>query len=208
MITLARRVATVPGESEHDQLAHIQDADELVRVAGEQLTLAVDGARERGVSWQAIGSTLGTSRQAAFKRFAAAKSGDDLGNPSGARPVDLSARTAEVFAALDAGDYEAVAALMTYTCARLLSKRKLLGVWREVVTTSGRLDGCYDTIVQTPDGTSGLGRLTNQFFSNGAIVQTTLRHEAGEWTGRVAYSGTGKITGLLIAPVGATNLPF
>jgi len=62
--------------------------------------------------------------------------------------------------------------------------------------------------VLTPEGTNVVGKFLNRHLSAGAIVQVTLCHEAGEWMGRVAYNGSGKITGILIAPVGARDLAF
>lgn len=122
--------------------------------------------------------------------------------------IDLFDRTAEVFQNLDAGDYEAVRERMTYRCARVLSKRKLMGVWDEVVKDSGRLEECVDLTAQTPDGRTGFDKFANRHFLNGAVVQATLRHEADEWMGRIAYNNSGKITGILIARPGSANLPF
>ena len=62
--------------------------------------------------------------------------------------------------------------------------------------------------LQTADGSTALGKLANRHLSTGAIVQVTLRHETGEWMSRVAYNGSGKITGILIAPPGTRDLPF
>lgn len=81
-------------------------------------------------------------------------------------------------------------------------------MWNQVSSDSGRLEACSDSTVQTPDGTTTVTKFMNRHLSTGAIVQTTLRHEAGEWIGRVAYNGSGKITGIVIAPPGAQNLPF
>jgi len=122
--------------------------------------------------------------------------------------TDLLERTRDVFAHLDAGDYEAVRAHMTYTCGRALTKRKLMSVWDQVRSDSGRLEACVDMTAQTADGSTTLSKFANQHLNTGAIVQTTLRHEAGEWIGRVGYNGTGKITGILIAPPGSRDLPF
>lgn len=41
------------------------------RAAEDAVTAAVAAARESGVSWAAVGSVLGVSRQAAQKRYAA-----------------------------------------------------------------------------------------------------------------------------------------
>lgn len=122
--------------------------------------------------------------------------------------INLIDRTRAVFESLDTGDYEAVRTQMTYACARMLSKRKVMGVWSEVVAATGRLESSADLTVQTPDGTNALNKLANRIFANGAVVQATLQHEAGEWIGRVAYNGAGKITGLLIAPPGSRDLAF
>lgn len=182
----------------------IRHAEELVRRSRQRLQELVSTARSHGVSWQEIGGTLGVSRQAAFKRFGARDESDMMAAPI----TDLVDRTSAVFAQLDAGDYEAVQAHMTYTCARALTKRKLMGVWDQVRSDTGRLEACVDATVQTPDGSTPLIRLANRHLSTGAIVQVTLRHEAGEWIGRVAYNGSGKITGILIAPPGSRDLPF
>jgi hypothetical protein len=122
--------------------------------------------------------------------------------------TDLMERTRNVFESLNADDYEAVRAHMTYATARTLNKKRVMGVWGDVVDATGRLESMDEFTVRTPDGVDAFDRFINRAFANGAIVQTTLRHEAGEWMGRVAYNGSGKITGLLIAPLGSNNLPF
>lgn len=190
--------------SSDDEVRMIREADELVRRSRQRLHEMVSIARSHGVSWQEIGGTLGVSRQAAFKRFGS----KDESETTAAQVTDLSERTREVFAHLDAGDYEAVRAHMTYTCARALTKRKLMSVWEQVRSDTGRLEACVDSTVQTADGSTPLSRLANRHLSAGAIVQVTLRHEAGEWIGRIAYNGSGKITGILIAPPGSRDLPF
>lgn len=182
----------------------IRHADELVRRSHERLSELVSTARSHGVSWQAIGDALGISRQAAFTRFGTKDEGEKVPE----KMTDLLDRTSDVFAHLDAGDYEAVRAHMTYACGRALTKRKLMSVWNEVRSDSGRLEACVDVTAQTADGSTTLSKVVNQHLSTGAIVQATLRHEAGEWVGRVAYNGTGKITGILIAPPGTRDLPF
>ena len=187
-----------------DEVMMIRRADELVERSHERLNEWVSSARAHGVSWQAIGDALGVSRQAAFQRF-------DVKNEretTAEHTIDLLDRTHEVFRRLDAGDYAAVRTHMTYTCARALSKRRLMSVWNQVLRDTGRLEACVDATVQTADGSTTLSKLANRHLSSGAIVQVTLRHEAGEWMGRVAYNGSGKITGILIAPPGSSDLPF
>lgn len=53
-------------------LARIAVAQIRVRAAERALDEAVMGAREAGLSWQAIGEVLGMTRQGANKRFHAA----------------------------------------------------------------------------------------------------------------------------------------
>lgn len=182
----------------------IRQADELVRRSRNLMQELVLTARSHGVSWQEIGGALGVSRQAAFKRFGTKDEGATMTAPV----IDLAERTSEVFANLDAGDYEAVRAHMTYACGRALTKRKLMSVWDQVRSDTGRLEACVDSTVQTAEGSTPLSRLANRHLSTGPIVQVTLRHEAGEWIGRVAYNGSGKIIGILIAPPDSRDLPF
>ncbi len=191
-----------------DDVTAIRQADQLARRSQARLVDLVVAARAAGVSWQAIGDALGVSRQAAFKRFGGAVAHPEKEMEMAEQIIDLMDRTRAVFERLDAGDYEAVRTQMTYACARTLSKRKIQAVWNEVVAETGRLESSSDLTVQTPDGANAFSRFANRVLANGAIVQATLRHEAGEWIGRVAYNGSGKITGLLIAPPGSRDLPF
>lgn len=195
-------------QSPGDEIAMIRAADELLVRSQERLSELVANARSQGVSWQSIGEALGVSRQAAFKRFSNPVHALQRGELMPQQTIDLTKRTEDVFRLLDAGDYEAVRANMTYTCARALSKRKLMGVWEQVVADTGRLQNFGDSTVQTPDGTTALTKFANRHLITGAIVQTVLNHEAGEWWGRVAYNGAGKITGILIVPPGSQNLTF
>lgn len=182
----------------------IRSADELAKRSDAQLHSIVNAAREHGVSWQAIGEALGVSRQAAFKRFSVHQAeGNAMSDP-----IDLAERTNEIFHSLASGDYESVKSHMTYACARELSKRKLMGVWRDVESESGPLERCSDFTAQTPDGQNALAQWANRHTLSGSIVQTTLHHEAGEWMARVAYNSAGKILAMYIAPPGTKNLPF
>jgi hypothetical protein len=211
-LSLSELAAAVEGAGDAgapwDEPDAIRRADRLVHRSQARLVDLVAAARAAGVSWQAIGDALGVSRQAAFKRFGAAVTHPEKETDMAEQTIDLMDRTRTVFERLDAGDYEAVRTQMTYACARALSKRRLGGVWNEVVAATGRLESSTDFTVRTPDGTNALNKFANKVLANGAIVQATLHHEAGEWIGRVAYNGSGKITGVLIAPPGARDQPF
>ncbi|WP_291038392.1 hypothetical protein [Herbiconiux sp.] len=182
-------------------------AEELGREAQVQLQDAVTAARAHGVSWQSIGRTLGVTRQAAFKRFSLADDSPTNGDADPAA-IDLYARTATVFSSLAAGDFDAVKALMTFTCSRQLTRRKVMGVWAELEKSAGPFELCTDLVATTLDGRTIAEKILNRHLVGGVVIQTRLVHEKQDWTGRVAYNGSGRITGLLIVPLGATDLAF
>ncbi len=123
--------------------------------------------------------------------------------------VDLQARTEAVFQMLSEDNYAGVKELMTFSCSRVLTKKKVTAVWNQVVAATGPLTSCTDTVTQTSDGRNVILQQINQLLSGGLVGQTMLNHEAGEWLGRVAYNGSGKITGMLIvSPLEKHNLPF
>jgi hypothetical protein len=190
-----------------DLVRSVVVADELERVSHLHLRGAVLAARANGVSWQAIGDALGTSRQSAFKRFGSSTT--PIGEDYKSMPVvDLVARTENVFHSLNKGDFASVKSLMTFTCARGLPKKKVMGLWSEVVAATGQLESVSDTVVQTRDGRTIGHQLWNELMGAGVVGQTQLNNEAGEWIGRVAYSSSGKIEGILIVAPGSSNLPF
>lgn len=199
----------LPKEANPDQsgfLQTIQWADELGRLSEARLRFAVQDARYHGVSWQAIGDALTISRQAAFKRFSSlhneSEEYPDMTEPT----IDFVDRTEGVFRSLSAGDFGAVKSLMTYTCTRSLTKKKVMSMWGDMVQTTGRLESMSNTVMQSADGRDVFERLVNRYLVIGMVGHTELHHEAGDWIGRVAYSDSGKITGLLVAPAGSKNL--
>lgn len=195
--------------NEADALRAVELGNEIERVAHAHVESSVAVARVRGVSWQAIGTVFGITRQAAFKRFGITSTAV-IGEETMSNPIiDLAARTEDVFEHLSKGDYGFVKSLMTFTCSRTLTKKKVMGVWDQVVADSGKFESCSKTTIQTADGTNVVSQKINQYLGGGLTGQTQINHEAGEWLGRVAYNGAGKITGILIVhPMQATNLPF
>ena len=189
--------------------AGIELALEIEHAAERHLRNSVEAARVRGASWQQIGNAFGVSRQAVYKRFGAPETHDARGEIMNKPIVDLQARTEAVFQMLSEDNYAGVKALMTFSCSRLLTKKKVMSVWNQVVSATGPLISCTDTVAQTSDGRNVILQQINQLLSGGLVGQTMLNHEAGEWLGRVAYNGSGKITGLLIvSPLEKHNLPF
>lgn len=195
--------------NEKDAVRAVELGMEIERAARTHLEQSIAVARARGVSWQIIGDALGISRQAAFKRFGTAH-GEDKGEADMSTPtIDLTTRTEEVFTHLSKGDYAAVKSMMTFTCSRALTKKRVMAVWDHVVADTGQFQSCSKTIMQTSDGTNVVAQKLNQYLSSGLIGQTQINHEAGQWLGRVAFNGAGKITGLLIVHrLQANNLPF
>lgn len=193
-----------PGEHQ----VMIESAARLIDGGEARLHSLVATARHDDVSWQSIGESLGVSRQAAFKRFGGLPANESGQGSASNQRIDLLERTTTLFTILQSGDYATVRSLMTYTCARALTKRHLMGVWNSVIAASGRFEGCVEMTAQLPEARSTLERLANRHLTSGTVVQTTLRHESGEWLARVAYNGAGKITGIVIAPPGSQDLPF
>lgn len=197
------------GQSSGQNTAGIELALEIEHAAERHLRNSVEAARVRGASWQQIGNAFGVSRQAVYKRFGAPETHDARGEIMNKPIVDLQARTEAVFQMLSEDNYAGVKALMTFSCSRLLTKKKAMSVWNQVVSATGPLISCTDTVTQTSDGRNVILQQINQLLSGGLVGQTMLNHEAGEWLGRVAYNGSGKITGLLIvSPLEKHNLPF
>lgn len=204
----ASNLGTAP-TTETGALHAVEIGNHIERAARAHLEDAVAVARARGVSWQDIGNAFSITRQAAFKRFGTASTATPgevtMGNPI----IDLTSRTEEVFRHLDKNDYGSVKSLMTFTCSRALTKKKLMSVWAQVVADSGRFESCSNTTIQTADGINVLAQKLNQYLAGGLTGQTQINHERGEWIGRVAYNGAGKITGILIVhPQQAGSLPF
>lgn len=208
LLAASASAGTTPTDAE----AALQALEAVVHIERSSQTLlanSVAAARARGASWQAIGTVLSISRQAAFKRFSSANI-VETGQSDMSKPlIDLASRTEEVFRHLSQDDYASVKALMTFTCSRVLTRKKVMGVWSQVVADTGRFENCSHTTIQTADGSNVATQKLNQHLGGGLTGQTQLNHEAGEWLGRVAYNGAGKITGLLIVhPLQANNLPF
>lgn len=183
-------------------------SEALGRHSQVQLHSSVMVARAHGISWQSIGDCLGVSRQAAFKKFSTAEDRSTEDHGSDPATLDLVTRTEQVFTSLAADDFESVKALMTFTCSRELSKRKVMRVWAEIIESTGQFESCSNTVPQTLDGRNIVEKLLNRHLVGGVAIQTRLLHEYGEWTGRVAYNGAGKITGIIVALPNSNNLAF
>lgn len=185
-------------------LRGVGDAAAVAQEARRALHAAVAAARAAGHTWAEIGAVLGTSRQAAFKRFGGPRDPRTGGTMTGAPTADLLAATEEVFARLDAGDYEVLRERMADDVAAVLTREVVLDTWARVVADTGNLESCRGTRLELPDGSS----VTEGDAVLGTVVgHTELVCEAGSWVGRVAWDERRRIAGLLVLPPGA-DYPF
>jgi hypothetical protein len=189
---------------EEDPLARVRSAATSLHLAERALADAVRRAQAAGHSWAAVGAVLGTSRQAAFKRFGTPRDPRTGGAMVRTGRAGVVETTERVFAALDAGRHDELCAMMPDDVARVLTRDVLLDVWARAVADTGNLVRCRDTAVELPEGEHApAGELL------GTVVgATTLVCEAGEWQGRVALDQDDRLLGLLVVPPGATDLPF
>ncbi len=168
----------------------------------EQLQEAIDRARADGASWAEVGRVLGTSRQAAFKRFGRPRD-PRTGQPMTPRSLDhVPALTEEVLRQVAAGDYAGVRRRMPDDVAAQLTETVVMDAWARVVGLVGSLEEFRDTTVDLGDGGAGDEAL-------GVVVgDTTLVCEAGEMRGRVALDPEDHVVGLLLVSPTATDLAF
>lgn len=187
-----------------DPLGEVRDALALTRQAERNLHAAVSEARAAGVTWAALGDVLGTTRQAAFKRFGAPRDPRTGATMTTTPAADLIARAEHAFALIDAGDYAALEALMTPATAQALTREVVLDTWAAVVAATGNLVRCADTAIVDPDGQP----IGQDAVRGEVVVVTTIECEAGTWVGRVAFDVDQRVVGVLVVPPGTTDLPW
>ena len=158
----------------------------------EILARLVAAARGRGVTWQAIGNALGTSRQAAFQRF---------GNPTDPRtgkpmkkPTDSELRAAvekaEVFLdAVEKREWQKAEELAGPRTGWQLDAERLADAWAQVIALGGELER--------------RGAPTPLALSGGVVVvEEPLHMEAADLVARVSYNRDGDMVGLWFLPSG------
>ncbi|RIJ77003.1 hypothetical protein D1871_08495 [Nakamurella silvestris] len=189
--------------------ARVRVAQEIALAAENRLTTEILRARDEGVAWQVIAEILGVSRQAAFKRFGTVRDPETGETMIRTPVVDTLARAEGVFRALADGDYASVKELMTFSTSRLLTKTKVMQVWKSVLSEYGEFAGVEASFVSTPAQVKGLSLMPRSSTLGNATVQTTLRFEAGEMVGRVSFTNQGRINGILILdPTDLDGAPF
>ena len=190
---------------EDDALRAVLAARDRVARAQQELDEAVRAARASGRTWADVGRVLGTSRQAAFKRFGSIRDPRTGAAMSPTTTTEVAALTERAFGLVDAGAYDDLAALMTAPTAAALTREVVLDTWAAVAGATGNLVRCTGTRVELPDGSTVAEG--EQVVGN-VVAETTLECEDGSWRGRVAYDGDRRVIGLLVVPPDATDLPW
>ena len=194
-----------------DELIRINQAQQAVFIAEQQLVDAVTAARQAGRSWAEIGNTLNISRQAAFKRFGAVTN-PFTGETMTPRPtVNLISQAEEFLTSIATGDESHAMALMHPKVRKDLPWSTLTEVWENVLTEVGTFQGFSNSVVTSIKGDRNeptlRGVLTTKLLGT-AVVVTTLQHEAGELMARVAIDRGNQVVGVLILPLEATDYRF
>jgi hypothetical protein len=179
-------------EDSQENALHLVSGAAAVKAGADRLLAAsVDDARRAGATWQAVGSALGITRQAAYQRFGQAT------DPRTGRPVvnEVSSETVEkarsVFAQLARGDAEAVCAQFDEQMSAAMGPQALGDTWASVLAAVGHLESTGDPVTQRVDGMS--------------VVDIPLEFEAGSMVGRVAFRDQGQIAGLFILNAAAST---
>ena len=189
----------------------ILSAQQAIEDAHQQLQDAVLEARANGSTWADIGQVLGFSRQAAFKRFGKPvmpTTGETMSQRSVDQYPDLAQR---FFTNVANGNEEATMSMLHHRVREELSWDVLSSVWAQALSEQGELEGFENTFVTAPKGTSpeaGLLQKLSRKMLGVAVVVTTIKQEAGELQGRVAFDNDDAIVGVYYLPVGSTDFQF
>lgn len=166
-------------------IAFVQGAESEIDAG---LQTAVRRAREAGHTWSEIGQVLGSSRQAAFQRFARPPD-PRTGTPMADSVLPGAAdRSLVLIAALAAGRWADARRDFGENVARKLDADRLGAMWAQLAGQVGRLEQAGRPVVYQA------GDLT--------VADVALRFEAGELTARIAFDRQGYIAGLHFLPPG------
>jgi hypothetical protein len=166
------------------ELNTVRIASRLHALTDDALQHCVERARAAGHTWQEIGDTLGTSRQAAFQRF---------GKPVNPRTgvvmtehllPDAGRRALEVLEAWQAGRDDELIAQFDDTMRAQLPPERLAQTWPQLAGLVGAYESCGDPIVRP------VGDYT--------AVDIPMEFEGGPMKGRVVFDQTGRISGLFV----------
>lgn len=189
----------------------IRRAQEAIEAAHQELQDAVLESRAAGATWAEIGETLGMSRQAAFKRFGKPTDPTTGEKMTQRNTADLPALTEKFFTHVAKGEEELAMGMMHPRVRKELPWESIVDVWKQVLQEAGELEGFDNTFVTTPKGmkpeSSLLGKAMGKIMGTVVIV-TTIKLEAGEIMGRLAFDNDDAIVGILYVPVDETQVAF
>jgi hypothetical protein len=169
-------------------LAAVRLAVALRQVADQTLAACVRQAREAGHTWQELGDTLNTTRQAAYQRFGRPAAG--AVDPRGGSVVSeellpgAAERALGVFDAYFQGLDEQLFADFVPEMRVHVPVQKLVEGRARLADTIGRFEGTGEPFVRR------IGKYT--------AVDVPLAFEAGERTGQVSFDREGMIAGLFV----------
>lgn len=163
-----------------------------------ELMAAVTAARSAGCTWAQLGTVLGMSRQAVFKRFGR----DELETPADtSRTVaDLELRARRLFEDLDHDRIDQVRATMPAPVAAVLTADTLRTTWASATSARGAFL-CSELLAVEHGSISTVE--PRDLVSCPAVVSLALHHEHGDWHGRVSYDGSDRVLGMLVIVPGA-----
>lgn len=167
-----------------DGLTSVAAAFERASAADDALRNAVDEARALGRTWQEIGDAIGTSRQAAYRRFG--------------RPVTMNTPGTE--AALPGAAEKAVALLADLIAGRWADVRRDFDVRMTATLTTGRLADAWTETVAMLGACERMGEPGTLRVGGYTVVHVPLHCAAGEATARVSFDDDGAVAGLHLVP--------
>ena len=167
-----------------DAVAGLETAVRMRTLTEDVIAASVQRARREGASWQAIGTQLGVSRQAAFQRY-----GKPIDPRTGAamNTTPLAGADALAIAVIEdlaAARWEAITARFDDTMRQGLSADALAAAWAQIIGQAGAFEG-HDA----PECTRA---------ADVTITNTALHHEAGDFVARIAFRDDQSIAGLFI----------
>lgn len=189
-------------ESTRSAIGTDGDADALATVcrlltvrsnADDALAAAVDRARADGATWQSVGDTLGTTRQAAFQRF-----GHPIdprtGDPMNTTPLPGAADKAiAVFGLLADAQWEPARVDFDQRMREQLTTQALADAWAQVTGAVGTYESAGEPVVRT--------------MAEVTVVDLPMHFEAGDLVGRLSLDAKGAVAGLfLLTPDAAAQL--
>ena len=182
-----------------------------IEAAHRRLERAVAAARDNGSTWAEIGEALGMSRQAAFKRFGT-PTNPMTGERMTPRDIGTIDRLTEEFLRLVAdGNEDRVTGMIHPRVRDDLPWQAIIDTWTSVLQEYGELESFDNTFVTSPKSLHPEPEFVAKMYGKamGIVVGvTTIKLEAGEIMGRVAFDNDNAVVGVLYLPTDTTSVPF